>query len=122
MDLLISISLILIVASSLIPALTSSLISRQKLKERTEIYDMAKNQLEVISAASYSGKDDYEIIIDKNLDYSIDKQNLSENLVKYTLTIKDKKTGDLKFEKILQKKSLYSDWTDIFPSPYLYSD
>lgn len=122
MDLLISISLILIVASSLIPALTSSLISRQKLKERTEIYEMAKNQLEVISAANYSGKDDYEIVIDKDLDYSIDKQNLSENLVKYVLTIKDEKTGDLKFEKILQKKSLYSDWINIFPSPYLYSN
>ena len=122
MDLLISISLILIVATSLIPALTSSLVSRQKLKDKTEIYEMAKNQLEVISAASYSGKDDYEIVIDKDLDYSIDKQNLSENLVKYILTIKDKKTGDLKFEKILQKKSLYSDWINIFPSPYLYSN
>ena len=109
MDLLISISLILIVATSLIPALTSSLVSRQKLKDRTEIYEMAKNQLEVISAASYSGRDDYEIVIDKDLDYSIDKQNLSENLVKYILTIKDEKTGEIKFEKILQKKSLYSD-------------
>ena len=122
MDLLISISLILIVASSLIPTLTSSLISRQKLKEKTEIYEMAKNQLEVISAASYSGKDDYEIVIDKDLDYSIDKQNLSENLVKYTLTIKDEKTGDLKFEKILQKKSLYSNWINIFPSYYFCSN
>lgn len=108
-DVLISIALIFILATALIPAISNALVSRQKLMKKAELYQMSKNQLEAITAASYMGKDDYEIVINKKLDYSIDSEQVSDNLKKYIVTIKDEKLGEIKFEKILQSKSLYSN-------------
>ena len=115
LDVLLSISLIFIVASLLIPAITNLLLARNKLKQRSELYQVSKNQIELITSAAYMGSDKYEIIIPEKYKYRykyrIEKENLGDNLVRYFLYIEDEDKGEIKFEKILQKKRLYSNWT-----------
>ncbi|WP_138159738.1 type II secretion system protein [Peptoniphilus catoniae] len=109
LDVLLSISLIFIVASLLIPAITNLLLARNKLKQRSELYQVSKNQIELITSAAYMGSDKYEIIIPEKYKYRIEKEDLGDNLVRYFLYIEDEDKGEIKFEKILQKKRLYSN-------------
>lgn len=63
--------------------------------------------MELISAASYNGEKNYDLIIPDKYEYEIKEEKLSGDLKKYTIIIIDDKGRENKIEKILQVKRLY---------------
>lgn len=85
----------------------NSLNNRENLNNKIKIYRIFKNQMEIISSASYSGEENYDIIIPDKYEYKIKEEKLSGDLKKYTIIIIDDKGRENKIEKILQVKRLY---------------
>ncbi|CDZ74438.1 putative membrane protein [Peptoniphilus sp. ING2-D1G] len=108
MDVLLSTAFLLIIATALLPSFTNIFKNRKDVEDRLELYNAAKNQMELITAASYGGHGYYEIILAEEYEYTLDKVPLSENLSKYVLKVKNEKDHEIKIEKILQNKRLHS--------------
>ncbi len=108
-DLLLSVALLAIIATALLPSLVNALAGRKNSQDRLKLYNAAKNQMEIITAANYSGSGEYEIILSDEYQYTIEEVPLSKNLNKYILKVKNEKNHEIKIEKILQNKRLYSN-------------
>lgn len=107
LDIVISLALLMIIYSILLPVMINSLNNRENLNNKIKIYRIFKNQMEIISSASYSGEENYDIIIPDKYEYKIKEEKLSGDLKKYTIIIIDDKGRENKIEKILQVKRLY---------------
>ncbi|MDO5040752.1 MAG: type II secretion system protein [Peptoniphilus sp.] len=105
-DLLISIALLSIIATVLLQSYADAFTGRKNLQDRLKMYNAAKNQMELITAANYKGGR-FDVILSEEYQYTLEEVPLSENLNKYILKVKDEKNHEIKIEKILYSKGLH---------------
>lgn len=106
-DVLLTVILITILGASLLDGYFNTISMRRNLNDRVELYEVAENQLENITAAAYSGEN-YEVLSKDNINCHIEKSSYSENLDRYEVTCKDE-DREVHFEKILTNKRLHSN-------------
>lgn len=97
---ILSISLVLILASILLPIFINNNLSRQRIFKNQEMLRDLKSQLEVLNFE--------ERKIESNFEIKIKREDLDDSLVKYIVEISDDNRKQEAYE-IVQKKSLYAN-------------
>lgn len=113
-DILLSIALLVIVASILIPLLIGLGKQKNNLIKRLEMVKLAENAMEEQVAIKYKEEEltnqeyeegDYKVEVEIN--------NYSKEILQVNVRIKDKNDESYKveFEKLLSEKGIYFNWT-----------
>ncbi len=109
LDVILSIAIIAIIASVLIPASINFISSREKIMDISDSYMMLKNQMEVVGASKYYGTGTYDIVIPKEYKYYIQEDNISDNLTKIKIILYRDGGEKIEVEEIFPSKGLYSN-------------
>lgn len=106
---LVSVAILSIIASMLLPSLINTLSNQKKVESRNEMFLEARNQMEQVAGTAYRGNLDLSSVVSEKYETEIESRKLSEELVEITLKIKEKnsKENEVVFKQILPKKRIY---------------